>query len=61
MRKLLQTVSIIGLLLVALPPMFYLADSIEKGAMTNFMLLGTILWFASVPFWMGREAPAAGD
>ena len=57
MRILLPIVSYVGLALVFVPAVAYLAGSIEKGVMTSVMLAGTIVWFGSVPFWMGRGAP----
>src|SRR5690606_14709323 len=42
MKRLLPWVSILGLVLVTAPPVAYLADGVEKAAMTNLMLLGTI-------------------
>jgi hypothetical protein len=57
MKILMPLVSCIGLALVFVPALAYLAGSLEKGAMTSIMLAGTIIWFGSVPFWMGRKAP----
>lgn len=61
MKRLLPWVSILGLVLVTAPPVAYLADGVEKAAMTNLMLLGTIIWFATVPFWMGRQPDEPTD
>ena len=57
MRVLMPFVSYVGLALVIVPPLAYLAGVMEKGAMTNVMLAGTIVWFGSVPFWMDRKEP----
>ena len=51
----MQIVSFIGLALTFVPALVYLAGSMEKGTMTNVMLVGTIVWFGSVPFWMDRK------
>ena len=59
MKKLLVLVSLIGLLAVLFPPLLYLAGSLEKPAMSHIMLAGTLLWFASVPFWMGKTSDEA--
>ncbi len=55
MRILLPIISFIGLALVIGAPLVYLVGSLEKDLMKHLMLAGTILWFASVPFWMGKE------
>ena len=55
MRVLMQIVSFIGLALTFVPALAYLAGSMEKGTMTNVMVVGTIVWFGSVPFWMDRK------
>jgi hypothetical protein len=57
MRVLMLIVSFVGLALTFMPALAYLAGSMEKGTMTNVMLLGTIVWFGSVPFWMDRKMP----
>lgn len=56
MRTLWPIVSLIGLALVFAPAVIYLSGSIGKGTMTTIMLIGTVVWFATVPFWMGRES-----
>jgi hypothetical protein len=55
MKKLIVLISFVGLGLVIGPALLYLFDTLDKTIMKNLMLLGTILWFASVPFWMGRN------
>lgn len=55
MKTLLVAISFLGLALVIGAPMTYLAGTTNKDTMMNLMLIGTLLWFASVPFWMGRE------
>ncbi len=56
MKTLMPLVSYVGLALVFIPAVAYLLGSVDKSAMTNLMLAGTIVWFGSVPFWMGRNA-----
>jgi hypothetical protein len=53
--KILPIVSYLGLALVIAPPIAYLAGALDKSAMSSVMLAGTIVWFGSVPFWMGRK------
>ena len=57
MHRLLKYLSFLGLALVVGPVLGYLVGSIGKEAMSNVMLIGTVIWFATVPFWMGKEQP----
>lgn len=56
MKKLLQIISLIGLLLVIVPACMYLADSMDKSRMQTIMLAGTVLWFITAPFWMNKKS-----
>jgi len=56
MKVVLPIVSLLGLAAVIGPPVAYLAGSLDKGPMTTCMLIGTVVWFVTVPFWMGRKA-----
>lgn len=55
MRRVLQFISFLGLALVIIPSMLYLFQSMDKTSMKGFMLAGTLLWFATVPFWLDRS------
>ncbi len=55
MKIILKTLSYLALFAVIAPPILYLASRIDKGTMSTIMLIGTILWFTTVPFWMGRK------
>lgn len=55
MKTALKLTSIVGLALVIVPPILYLAGNLDKGLMQSLMLAGTVLWFASAPWWMGRN------
>jgi len=55
MKQTLMTVSFAGLALVIAPPVLYFAAAMEKTTMQSLMLAGTLLWFVTVPFWMGRR------
>lgn len=55
MKKILPFVSSVGLALIIVPACLYLAQSVDKSQMQGLMLVGTVLWFASAPFWMGKS------
>lgn len=55
MKSLLPVIALLGLALVIAPPVVYLVggtDVLTKSTMTTLMLIGTIAWFATAPFWM---------
>ncbi len=43
--------------LTLLPPLLFAVGRIPQSTLEFLMLLGTVLWFASVPWWMRKEAP----
>ena len=55
MKAIATLVSLTGLALVIAPAVLYLGGSLEKSTMQTLMLAGTVVWFVSVPFWMGRN------
>ncbi len=54
MKKLIAIISLVALALVIAPAVMYLSDSMDKSRIQMLMLAGTVLWFVSAPFWMGR-------
>lgn len=63
MRILLQTISILMLVLTVLFPVLYLADAMGESAMKWAMLAVTVVWFVVTPLWMDKEdlAIVTGD
>ena len=55
MRITLQIISYLALLALFLAAVSYLSGSIEKPMLKHVMLVATLAWFASCPFWIGRE------
>ncbi len=54
MRLLLQIVSWVALAVTALAPVLYLFGQLALPRTQLIMLLATIAWFATTPFWMDR-------
>jgi hypothetical protein len=54
MRLLLQIVSWAAFAITALAPVLYVAGQVELSRTKLFMLLATVAWFATTPFWMDR-------
>ncbi len=55
MKKFIPLISWLALAAVIIPPLLYLGGSMDKPAMKNWMLLGTIVWFLTAPIWMGKS------
>jgi hypothetical protein len=52
MRALLQVISWVALAGSILPAMLYINDAMALGAVKTWMLLSTVVWFATAPLWM---------
>jgi len=55
MKTILKLISLIGLILTLFPSFFVFLGVIELGPNKNLMILGTILWFITAPFWMNKR------
>ena len=55
MKTLLKIVSLVGLLTTIVPSFMVFADIITLDTNKLLMILGTFLWFISVPFWMNKK------
>ncbi len=55
MKTLLKFVSLVGLLVTIVPSFLVFADIITLDTNKLLMILGTLLWFISVPFWMNKK------
>ena len=52
MNTLLKLASLVGLLLTVVPAFLVFAGTITWQTHATLMLVGTVLWFATAPFWM---------
>jgi hypothetical protein len=57
MKWILQVMSFIGLGLTVVPSFFVFAGTMTWDTHALLMLVGTILWFATSPFWMEHHKP----
>ena len=55
MRLVLQIVSILSLIALILPPILFLAGSMELATVKWLMLLATVVWFMAATPWMWKE------
>lgn len=59
MRYLLILLSIAGLILTIVPAFLVLTGAIEFETNKTLMLIGTLCWFLTSPFWINKEKEAA--
>ena len=57
-KTLLKIISFIGLLLTLIPSFLVFLNGIELETNKYLMLVGTLLWFGSSPFWMNKSKRA---
>ena len=57
MKTILKIISAIGLGLTLGPSFLVFSGSITFDLHKWLMLLGTILWFSTAPFWMNKKTP----
>ncbi|WP_020531656.1 hypothetical protein [Flexithrix dorotheae] len=57
MKTILKLISLIGLILTIVPALMVFNGAMEKEMHKTLMFVGTVLWFGTVPFWMGKSDP----
>ncbi len=57
MRTSTIIISVIGLAMTIIPSFLVLIGEANMEQNKSFMLIGTVLWFGSVPFWMNKKKP----
>ncbi|NLB25982.1 MAG: hypothetical protein GX820_04735 [Bacteroidales bacterium] len=55
MKRILQIISLAGLILVILPSILFFLGEISRSKLNSLMLAGTVIWFASAVFWLGSK------
>lgn len=55
MKSLLKIISYIGLALTLVPSFFVFTNTITLANNKVLMIVGTLLWFLTVPFWMNKK------
>lgn len=62
MKAILRVLSAVGLAFTVVPAFFVFAGAITWETHARWMLVGTLLWFVTAPFWMEPDVaqpPAA--
>ena len=52
MKEILRLASLVGLVLTVLPAFLVMFGVISWASHASLMFAGTLIWFASAPFWM---------
>ena len=55
MKKIMEIISYLALVLIVLAPSLFYAEKIDLAMNKTLMTVATIIWFASALCWMGRE------
>ncbi|WP_310391851.1 hypothetical protein [Hymenobacter sp.] len=58
MKIALRVISFTGLALTALPAILMFNNKINFQQHLDYMLVGTLMWFLTAPFWVGKESKA---
>ena len=61
MQSILKIISFIGLALTVVPSFLVFSGAIELNFHKTLMLIGTLLWFVTAPFWMNKQKEPAGE
>lgn len=54
-RIVLKSIGYLGLTLTLLPSLFVFAGTLEVSTYKQLMLVGTLLWVLSAPFWINKD------
>jgi hypothetical protein len=57
-KLVLKIISYAGLVLTLVPSFLVFINRIEFDTNKHLMLLGTVLWFSTCPFWMNKSKQA---
>ena len=55
MKRILQAISWIALAGTLVPSLLYLGGSLTLPQVKLWMMVGTLVWFGTVPCWMDRK------
>ena len=56
MKRILQLISLTGLLLTIVPPVLFFIGTISHTTQNMLMLIGAFTWFISAFFWLGKKS-----
>lgn len=56
MKRILQIISLAGLLLTIVPPVLFFHGNVSHTTQNMLMLIGAFIWFISAFFWLGSKS-----
>ncbi|MDD4144765.1 MAG: hypothetical protein PHN68_09030 [Prolixibacteraceae bacterium] len=60
MKRILQMISLAGLILTILPSILFFLGEIGHSTQNSWMLAGALIWFVSAVFWLGSKEKVSG-
>ena len=61
MKAVLKLISFTGLAFTIVPSFLVYSGTIEITQHKTLMFIGTLLWFTTTPFWLGRQTEQTGQ
>ncbi len=55
MKLIIQFLSLVGLVLTVAPAFFVLGGALDDATYRLLMLVGTLLWLGTAPFWIFKK------
>ena len=55
MKLIIQFLSVVGLVLTVAPAFFVLGGALDDATYRLLMLVGTLLWLGTAPFWIFKK------
>lgn len=55
MKRLLISLSVIGLIMTIIPPILMFLGRMELSEMKTWMGVGMVMWFVTAPFWINKS------
>ncbi|MFD2036449.1 hypothetical protein ACFSKL_16710 [Belliella marina] len=56
MKNITVILSIVGLLFTITPPFLVFSGIIPPATSKTLMLIGTVVWFTTAPFWLNKKS-----
>lgn len=55
MKRLLISLSVIGLIMTIIPPILMFLGRMELSEIKTWMGVGMVMWFVTAPFWINKS------
>ena len=55
MKTIIKILAIIALFITLVPSLLFFFGQVSEGTSKIWMMIGTLLWFATASFWLGKK------